>query len=434
MVVRWWSPVVAGAPRWDGGAARSERRSDGIRAPASPYDRCVRKASLRLAALLLVAIGCSSGGSPSSNHDRTQAVASTTTPTRRPAHVDVRLVRVATLDQPLALAVRPDDPTLYVAEKTGRIVAIRDGHVDRRPVLDLSKEVSLGSEQGLLGLAFSPDGRFLYVNFTDVNGDTRIDEFAMVDGRPDLASRREILSVDQPYSNHNGGNLVFGPDGYLYIGLGDGGSGGDPHGNGQSLSTLLGKMLRISPRPSGDAPYGIPPDNPFVGQANAWPEIWAYGLRNPWRYSFDRKTEDLWLGDVGQSAWEEVDFQPADSAGGENYGWNLVEGSHRFEGEAAPGSVLPVYEYSHDEGGCVVTGGYVYRGSAIPGLRGIYVFADFCVGQLEGLRVRDGKVVEHIQLGPTVQSVTSFGEDASGELYVMSLEGGLFRLEPGTSG
>jgi glucose/arabinose dehydrogenase len=390
----------------------------------------VRRGSTRLAAaVLVVAAGCTSSGSSSSNNDSRQAAPTQANAADGRAGVDVRLVRVATLDQPLALAVRPDDPNLYVAEKTGRVVAIRDGHVDRRPVLDLSKEVSLGSEQGLLGLAFSPDGRFLYVNFTDVNGDTRIEEYAMVDGRADLASRREILSVEQPYANHNGGNLVFGPDGYLYIGLGDGGSGGDPQGNGQSLSTLLGKMLRISPRPSGDAAYGIPPDNPFVGQANARPEIWAYGLRNPWRYSFDRMTGDLWIGDVGQSAWEEIDRQPADSAGGENYGWNLLEGTHHYESDAPPGSIAPVYEYSHDQGGCVVTGGYVYRGSAIPGLRGTYVFADFCLGQVEGLRVRDGHVAQHMRLGPVVQGVTSFGEDPAGELYVMSIAGGLYRLD-----
>jgi glucose/arabinose dehydrogenase len=396
----------------------------------------VTRTPTRLAAALvvLVAIGCSSPRSSSSDHDGTQASTGPTSSAPRHGRVEVRLARVATLDQPLALAVRPGDPTLYVAEKTGRVVAIRDGHVEQRPVLDLSTQVSLGSEQGLLGLVFSPDGRFMYVNFTDVNGDTRIDEFRMVDGRPAQASRREVLFVDQPYSNHNGGDLVFGPDGDLYIGLGDGGSGGDPHGNGQSLSTLLGKMLRISPRPSGGDPYGIPPDNPLVGRPNARPEIWAYGLRNPWRYSFDRSTGDLWVGDVGQSAWEEIDLQPADAGGGENYGWNALEGSHRFAGDAPPGSTLPVYEYSHDRGGCVVMGGYVYRGSAIPALRGVYVFADFCLGRLEGLRVRHGRVVDRIQLGQEVQGVTSFGEDASGELYVMSIEGGLFRVEPATLG
>jgi glucose/arabinose dehydrogenase len=329
------------------------------------------------------------------------------------------------------MAVRPGDPALYVAEKGGQIVAVRDGDVDPVPVVDIRGQVSLGSEQGLLGLAFSPDGSFLYVNFTDTNGDTHVIEYVMRSGQADPASRREVLFVDQPFSNHNGGDLVFGPDGYLYVGLGDGGSGGDPYDNGQSLSTLLGKMLRIDPRPSGDLPYGIPPDNPFLSRSDARPEIWAYGLRNPWRYSFDRLTGDLWIGDVGQSSWEEVDVQPAGSGGGENYGWNRMEGSHPY-GDAAPpdGAVPPVFEYGHDTGGCVVTGGYVYRGEAIPGLYGAYVFADYCLGRLEALRFRGGKVTDHWFLGPVVANLSSFGEDLSGELYAMSLDGGVSKLVP----
>jgi glucose/arabinose dehydrogenase len=228
-----------------------------------------------------------------------------------------------------------------------------------------------------------PDGTFIYVNYTDVNGDTHVTEFAMKGDRVDVGSRRDVLFVEQPYTNHNGGGLVFGPDGHLYIGLGDGGSGGDPHGNGQSLSTLLGKMLRISPRPSGDRPYTVPTDNPFTDDGDARPEIWAFGLRNPWRFCFDRETGDLWIGDVGQSSWEEVDVQPADSRGGENFGWNVMEGGHEY-GDAlrTPDMVPPVYEYSHDDGGCALTGGYVYRGRAIPALQGAYVFGDFCGGRL----------------------------------------------------
>ena len=349
--------------------------------------------------------------------------------------VHVILVKVAVLEQPLAIAIRPHDPALYVAEKTGRVIAIRRGHVDPDPVHDLSREVSLGGEQGLLGAAFSPDGVFLYVDYTDVNGDTHVAEFAMRGGRADVGSRREVLFVAQPYTNHNGGGLVFGPDGYLYIGLGDGGSGGDPHRNGQSLSTLLGKIVRISPRPSGDRPYTIPPDNPFVDDAGARPEIWAYGLRNPWRFSFDRMNGDLWIGDVGQSAWEEVDVQPGDSRGGENYGWNVMEGNHDY-GDAlgTPEMVPPVHEYSHDEGGCVVTGGYVYRGRAIPALLGAYVFGDFCGGRLEAIRVADGHVVEHRFLGPAVQNLSSFGQDASGELYALSLSGVVYELSPADAG
>ena len=345
--------------------------------------------------------------------------------------VNATLVKVASLEQPVAIAIRPYDPTMYVAEKTGRVMAIRGGHVDPVPVLDLSSEVSLGGEQGLLGSAFSPDGMYLYVDYTDANGETHVTEFAMEDGRVDAGSRRDVLFLAQPYTNHNGGGLAFGPDGYLYVGLGDGGSGGDPQGNSQSLSTLLGKILRISPRPSGARTYTVPSDNPFVDDGDARPEIWAYGLRNPWRFSFDRMTGDLWIGDVGQSAWEEVDVGPGDSRGGENFGWNIMEGSHDH-GDALGTSemVRPVYEYSHDEAGCVVTGGYVYRGHAIPGLFGAYVFGDFCGGRLEAIRVSDGQVVDHRFLGPVVQNLSSFGEDASGELYALSLSGGVYRLSP----
>ena len=395
----------------------------------------IRSITVFASAVALVSVACISA-STSSPHVSVSVVtepptSSHASPARPLADVRVRLVQVATLDQPIGLAVRAGDPNLYVAEKTGRVVAIHDGRVLSRPVLDLSGQVSLGSEQGLLGLAFSPDGRYLYVSYTDVSGNSNVDGYTMRDGVADPSSRRQVLVVDQPYANHNGGNLAFGPDGDLYIGLGDGGSEGDPNGNGQNLSTLLGKMLRISPRPAGGAPYTIPPDNPFVGRPDARPEIWAYGLRNPWRYSFDRATGDLWIGDVGQDAWEEIDRQPAGSAGGQNYGWNLVEGTHPYKGAAPTGAVPPVYEYSHDGGGCAVTGGYVYRGSAIPDLVGAYVFADFCLGRLEAIRVRDGRVVAHAELGVTVPSVSSFGQDGSGELYALSLAGGLYRLAPG---
>ena len=306
------------------------------------------------------------------------------------ARAGVRLVRVATLEQPVAMAVRPEDDALYFAQKTGAVVALRDGEVDPRPLVDLSGEVSQGGEQGLLGIAFSPDGRYLYTNHTDVDGDTRVTEWRMDGGDVVAESRREVLFVDQPFGNHNGGNLAFGPDGYLYVGLGDGGSGGDPMDNGQSLDTLLGKMLRIDPRPDGDRAYGIPPDNPFAGRSRARPEIWAFGLRNPWRYSFDRSTGDLWIGDVGQDAREEVDRQAADSAGGENYGWNRMEGTQPYEGEAPADAVAPVYDYGRDQGSTVI-GGYVYRGSRVPDLEGAYVFGDFFNAELQALRLVDGE-------------------------------------------
>jgi glucose/arabinose dehydrogenase len=344
--------------------------------------------------------------------------------------VRIRLVRVAELEQPLAMAVRAGDPSLYIAQKTGKVVAIRDGRVDTSPVVDLTGEVSFGSEQGLLGLAFSPDGRELYVNYTDTSGDTHVTGFAMRSRRVDPATRRDIVVVEQPYTNHNGGNLAFGPDGFLYVGLGDGGGGGDPQGNGQSLTTILGKMLRIDPQLSGGPPYRIPSDNPFAGRSDARPAIWAYGLRNPWRYSFDRLTGDLWIGDVGQNAWEEIDRQPAGSPGGENYGWNLVEGTHPYAGDAPEGAARPVFEYAHEGGGCTVIGGYVYRGERIPDLYGAYVFGDLCLGRIEALRLRGGRVVGHLVLGPVVPNLSSFGEDADGELYALSLGGGVYRLAP----
>jgi glucose/arabinose dehydrogenase len=341
------------------------------------------------------------------------------------------LVEVATLDQPVAMAVRRGDDALYVAERTGKVRAIRGGGVDPTAVLDLSSQISLGSEQGLLGLAFSEDGGYLYVNFTDLAGDTHVTEFAIRGGTADPATRREVLFVDQPFSNHNGGNLVFGPDGYLYIGLGDGGSGGDPMNNGQSLDTLLGKMLRIDPRPRGDAPYSVPVDNPFVGKPGTRPEIWAYGLRNPWRYSFDRETGDLWIGDVGQDSWEEIDILPRGTPGEQNYGWNAMEGNHPYGGDLISPATPPVYEYDHGSGRCAVTGGYVYRGSTIKGLTGSYLYADFCEGSLTALRLAGGRVAEASALGLVVPNLSSFGEDARGELYVLSLSGQVYRLSPG---
>jgi glucose/arabinose dehydrogenase len=343
------------------------------------------------------------------------------------ADARIRLVPVARLEQPIAMAVRTGDRALYVAEKTGRVVALTPGS-DPRVVLDLTNRVSLGSEQGLLGLAFSPDGRFLYVDFTDVSGDTNVTEFAFDDDGADPSSERRVLFVEQPFSNHNGGGLAFGPDGYLYVGLGDGGSAGDPMGNAQSLSTLLGKLLRISPRPSKGEPYAIPPDNPFVGRDGARPEIWAYGLRNPWRYSFDAATDDLWIGDVGQNAWEEIDLEPAGSGGGSNFGWDRLEGTHPFEGSPAPGSIPPVFEYAHGDGSCAATGGYVYRGERIPDLAGAYLFGDYCRGVVEAFVPRDGRATQVRPLGPRVDALASFGEDARGELYVLSLAGTVFRI------
>jgi glucose/arabinose dehydrogenase len=341
----------------------------------------------------------------------------------------VRLVQVAELQQPVAMAVRPGDRALYVAEQTGAVRALRAGKVDPTPVVDISDQVTAGGEQGLLGLAFSPDGRFLYLNFTDTDGDSRVVELTMRGGRADPGSLRLLLRVDDPFANHNGGQLAFGPDRLLYIAFGDGGGGGDPEGNGQSLGTLLGKILRIDPRPAGGRPYRVPSGNPFVDRGGARPEIWAYGLRNPWRFSFDPATGDLWIGDVGQNAWEEVDHEPARS-GGRNYGWDRREGRHAFEGERPVGAVEPVIEYGREGGACTVIGGSVYWGRRIPGLRGAYLYGDYCAGWVRAARVRGGRVAEQRDLGLSVPNLTSFGVDPAGELYAMSLAGPVYRLGP----
>lgn len=338
----------------------------------------------------------------------------------------IRLVKMATLDQPVAMAAARDG-TIYFAEKTGQVRAMRGGRLGEEPVLSL--RVSLGSEQGLLGLALSPDENFLYVNFTDVRGDTHITEFRLRDGRPDPGSVRDVLFVDQPYPNHNGGQILFGPDEMLYIALGDGGSGGDPHGNGQSLRTVLGKLLRIDPRPSGGRPYRVPSDNPFVGAEAARPEIWAYGLRNPWRFTFDRQTGDIWIGDVGEGLWEEIDYRRASSSGGENYGWDRLEGRDPFEGDPPDDAVPPLFAYLHDDGACAVTGGYVYRGEDIPALSGAYLYGDFCIGSIMALKQRGGRVVQRRALGAVVENLSSFGQDLDGELYAMSLYGDVYRIE-----
>jgi glucose/arabinose dehydrogenase len=343
----------------------------------------------------------------------------------------VRLVRVAMLEQPVAMAVRPGERTLYLVEQVGRVRAVRGGRLDPTPVVDISAQVTAGGEQGLLGLAFSPDGRYLYLHYTDRAGDHQISELTMRGRRADPGSQRSVLRIDDPFGNHNGGQLAFGPDRRLYIGFGDGGGGGDPQGNGQSLGSLLGKILRIDPRPAGDRPYRIPADNPFVDRDGARPEIWDYGLRNPWRFSFDPATGDLWIGDVGQNAWEEVDREPAGS-GGRNYGWNRREGRHAYAGGERPaGAIDPLIEYGRAGGACTVIGGSVYRGQRVRGLRGAYLYGDYCAGWVKAARVRAGKVAEERDLGLDVPGLSSFGVDTDGELYALSLGGAVYRIAPG---
>jgi glucose/arabinose dehydrogenase len=328
------------------------------------------------------------------------------------------------------------DDRLFIVEQGGRISIFQDGKLLDEPFLNVSSLVSRsGNEQGLLGLAFHPkyaqNGEF-FIDYTDVKGDTMVARYHVSKDNPNVAdpnSAKPVIQIDQPYPNHNGGDVVFGPDGYLYIGMGDGGSAGDPQGNGQNPKALLGKILRLDVD-SGD-PYAAPKDNPYVANSSLAPEVWAMGLRNPWRFSFDRKTGDLYIADVGQNQWEEVDFQPADSKGGENYGWNIMEGTHQYSGAAVPeGLMMPFAEYSHAEGGCSISGGYVYRGKALPDLNGIYFFADYCSGKIWSSYRDDAGKWQTNQFMQTNYVISSFGEDAAGELYLLDHgNGAVYRLE-----
>jgi glucose/arabinose dehydrogenase len=351
------------------------------------------------------------------------------------ASAKVKLTPIAKLDDPTAFTIRAGDGALYVTEQVGRVRAVRNGTLDPQPALDLTADVLSGGEQGLLGLAFSSDGSKLYVNYTNRNGDTRIDEYTMRGGTADPGSRRELLAIEGLQPNHNGGEVSFGPDGLLYIGIGDGGGAGDsgrghaPGGNGQSLDTLLGKILRIDPTPSGGSQYRIPPGNPFAS-GGGQPEIWAYGLRNPWRFSWDRETNDMWIADVGQNAWEEIDFVPAGQGAGSNFGWNRFEGTHQFSGEPPRDAVPPIFEYPLTGGTCAAIGGYVYRGSRIPALTGAYVYSDYCDGTIRTIVEQDAQLVDQRDLGVRADQPTTFGEDQDGELYVLSQGDGLQRIDP----
>ncbi len=342
------------------------------------------------------------------------------------------------LDAPLYVTAPPGDTQrIFIVEQSGRIRILRNGTLLPTPFLDLSGRISSGGERGLLGLAFHPQyaaNRRFVVYYTNPSGDTRVSVF-QASSNPDLAdaaSEQVILAVTQPFANHNGGMVVFGPDGKLYIGLGDGGSGGDPQGNGQNRNVLLGKILRLDVNGSGQA--SVPADNPFAGQSGRRPEIWSYGLRNPWRFSFDRTLGDLYIGDVGQSAREEIDVstEAAQLGRGLNYGWNTMEGTACYSpstGCVRTGLTLPVLDYDHGAG-CSVTGGYVYRGAAIPPLRGTYFYGDYCQGWVRSFRLSGTGVTlptDWASLRPGGQ-ITSFGEDAQGEIYIVIQSGKVLRI------
>jgi len=323
---------------------------------------------------------------------------------------------------------------LYITEQPGRVRVLQDGQLLATPFLDLTDRVgSRANERGLLSIAFSPDfpqSRRFFVNYTAHNGHTVVSGFiADADGlTADAASEWEVLRIEQPYANHNGGQITFGPDGMLYVGMGDGGSAGDPQNFAQNMRSLLGKMLRIDvSASSADQPYRVPADNPSLG-AEARPEIWASGLRNPWRFSFDRLTGDLFIADVGQNKVEEVNFQPA-RRGGQNYGWKFREGFEPFAGD--PGQIAltdPIHQYTHREGGCSVTGGYVYRGAALPALVGAYIYGDYCSGLIWALRRNGAGEWQNETLFSTAANISSFGEDEAGELYVLDHGGAIYKL------
>ncbi|MBA3611606.1 MAG: PQQ-dependent sugar dehydrogenase [Nitrospirales bacterium] len=342
--------------------------------------------------------------------------------------IGLQLVVEHDFSKPVFLTGSPDQTKrLFVVEQDGRIVILNPGQGNPSLFLDIAEKLSTGGERGLLGLAFHPqystNGRF-FVNYTRTrDGATVIAEYH-VSSDPDRADPQETirLVIPQPYSNHNGGMIAFGHDALLYIGMGDGGAGGDPENRAQDRKSLLGKFLRIDV--DGPPPYRIPADNPFVGQQGQ-PEIFALGLRNPWRFSFDRQTGELWAGDVGQNLWEEIDV----IAKGKDYGWRLLEGTHCFNPvnncELAQHVVPPVTEYRHEQGRCSVTGGYVYRGKRMPSLEGVYVFGDYCTGEIWGYR--NGQTT---QLLDTDLQIASFGEDRGGEIYVIGHQGKIFQIVP----
>jgi glucose/arabinose dehydrogenase len=402
--------------------------------------RVLLPATVAAGALVLGCGGSGEGGGASARTTPAPAASETATAAPRRAaraRTGVRLQRIGSFQAPVYVTAPPEDSRVqFVVEQAGRIMVVRDGRKLARPFLDITSKVRSGGEQGLLSMAFAPDyrrsGRF-YVYYTDLNGDTRVIEYRRASAdRASEASARQVLFQEQPEPNHNGGLLLFGPDRLLYIGLGDGGGGGDrhgPRGNAQNLGTLLGKILRIDPRRSGGRPYSVPASNPFVGRRGARGEIYAYGLRNPWRFSFDRRTGDLSIGDVGQNAVEEVSF--VRSGRGRNFGWRPFEGRRRYTpGESAPGHVRPVIERFHSRGNCSITGGVVVRDPGLPALNGRYVFGDVCRGRIESARLSPGRARAQRTTRLRVPALVSFGEDARGRVYAVSLNGPVYRLVP----
>jgi glucose/arabinose dehydrogenase len=420
-------------------AQQSTRDRPALQASAAWHPAAMLRVGAALVlfvAALVAACGGSAGGQTTSSETASPANGTGDGSAAAPPR-GVRLVKLGDFASPLYVtAPTTDRRRVFVVEQAGRIVVVRGGQRLPQPFLDIRSKVTAGGEQGLLSMAFAPDyaqtGRF-YVYYTERSGQEAIWEYRRAtEDRADPGSARLVLRMADPEPNHNGGLMIFGADGLMYVGTGDGGGGDDQHGargNAQSLGSLLGKILRIDPRPSGGRPYTVPSSNPFVGRSGARGEIYAYGLRNPWRFSFDRATGDLAIADVGQNAVEEVDFVRKDRGRGANFGWRPWEGRSRNFDEPAPGAILPVITHSHDDGYCSITGGYVVRDRSVPALYGRYVYGDFCEGHIRAATLRAGRRVASRALPlPTVQGLSSFGEDATGRVYATSLNGPVYRF------
>jgi glucose/arabinose dehydrogenase len=406
---------------------------------ALPYSGAVRAwASIAVFCLAAFA-GCDSGNEEKTvaTEPATETSTQTTAPAEPAARRPVRLLRLGRFDQPTYITAPRGDRRRFVVEREGRIRVLKGGRVLGTPFLDISSRVTTGGESGLLSMAFARDyrtSRRFWVYYTDRQGFIQIDQFRASAGNPNRAdpgSRRSVIRVPHHRFNHKGGQLQVGPDGMLYAGFGDGGAGGDPDENAQNLGRMLGKMIRIDPRPEGG--YQVPPDNPFRNRSGALPEIYAYGLRNPYRFSFDRRTGSLTIGDVGQDEIEEIDFIRGRSGGrqpkgGYNFGWDTFEGRSRYESGSAPGHIPPVLQRTHSQGYCSITGGYVIRDRSLGrGWTGSYVFGDYCDGTLRLSHLRRPSALSH----PTsmkVSGLVSFGEDSLGRVYAVSLDGPIYRI------
>jgi glucose/arabinose dehydrogenase len=394
-----------------------------------------------LVAPLLAACLILLGGCGSSDEHETGATTTTDAGQGKPDVGDgeggIELTEIGSFDAPLYVT-QPEDSgsDIYVVEQGGEILRVGPGG-SSETFLDISDETVAAGEQGVLSMAFAPDyarSGLFYVDYTNLDGDTRVVEYRAHHGEVDESSARQVLAVEQPYPNHNGGLVLFGPDGELYIGLGDGGAKGDPERRGLDLSTLLGKILRIDPRPDGDEPYTIPADNPFVDEPGARPEIYSYGLRNPWRFSFDRETGDLSIGDVGQDEQEEINLVGAGRGSGASFGWSAWEGDARYNEDQDPdGAIPPVLTAFHSDGNCSITGGLIVRDPALATLYGRYVYGDLCAGELRSFTPRSERpATDDVAVGPEakIDRLASFGEGSDGTVYVVSLAGPVYRIEP----